>query len=535
MADAIDLSAAERAVEVAMAAPKSRARLTGAQSATALGAPATAAPDRPRHPRGAAPLGRADTEASAHVFDYGVVSILYKLPITPGTALEDLVALAEELFVSPTPEIDQAARRECGGAWARARLRARAAAPLGRPRELPDLLRAPLRGWPLRAQELLARAPRPGAAPRRRRAPSGSPRRAAGGPLSHHSHVPRGRPRGRPLEQRPRGRALGVEDIPDLLEFATAHLLELRYYDALLDRELHRIYDEIEAGGSPIANIFTRRYRKLQRRTAALLLELSEMTERLENAVKIVGDFYLARLYQAAVRRVPGLPAWQETVLRKQRLLAEVNDLIGDAADTSRGSLEVAIILLIVARSSPRSAEAGGPPAPGAIVTIRPFSRAIVTTRKLTGGSGSDITQAKFAALGGRATGGHSQHDAGSVLPGGGRGLAGVEGPGPPGVPGGRGGRDEAAQGRGQDPLGGLGAVKLVDRKARIGRNPATGEQIKIPARTVDQDHAGEGPQGHVQQEGQEARTARRRRPPARAWPARPGGRRDFRRAVGSG
>jgi DNA-binding protein HU-beta len=27
--------------------------------------------------------------------------------------------------------------------------------------------------------------------------------------------------------------------------------------------------------------------------------------------------------------------------------------------------------------------------------------------------------------------------------------------------------------------------VKLVDRKARIGRNPATGEQIKIPAKTV--------------------------------------------------
>jgi hypothetical protein len=140
----------------------------------------------------------------------------------------------------------------------------------------------------------------------------------------------------------------GVEDIPDLLEFATAHLLELRYYDALLDRELHRIYDEIEAGGSPIANIFTRRYRKLQRDTAALLLELSEMTERLENAVKIVGDFYLARLYQAAVRRFR-LPAWQETVLRKQKLVADVNDLTGDAADTSRAELlEMAIIALIL-------------------------------------------------------------------------------------------------------------------------------------------------------------------------------------------
>ncbi len=43
----------------------------------------------------------------------------------------------------------------------------------------------------------------------------------------------------------------------------------------------------------------------------------------------------------------------------------------------------------------------------------------------------------------------------------------------------------KSLKGEGKIPLGGLGAVKLVDRKARIGRNPATGEQIKIPARTA--------------------------------------------------
>jgi hypothetical protein len=93
--------------------------------------------------------------------------------------------------------------------------------------------------------------------------------------------------------------------------------------------------------------VVTRKYRRLQRRTAALLLELSEMIERLENAVKIVGDFYLARLYQSAVRRFR-LASWQETVLRKQKLVAEVNDLTGDAADTSRAELlEIVVILLI--------------------------------------------------------------------------------------------------------------------------------------------------------------------------------------------
>ena len=31
----------------------------------------------------------------------------------------------------------------------------------------------------------------------------------------------------------------------------------------------------------------------------------------------------------------------------------------------------------------------------------------------------------------------------------------------------------------------GLGIIKLTKRKARLGRNPATGAQIKIPAKTV--------------------------------------------------
>ena len=33
--------------------------------------------------------------------------------------------------------------------------------------------------------------------------------------------------------------------------------------------------------------------------------------------------------------------------------------------------------------------------------------------------------------------------------------------------------------------LPGLGKLVLVNRKARMGRNPATGETIKIPAKTV--------------------------------------------------
>jgi len=36
-----------------------------------------------------------------------------------------------------------------------------------------------------------------------------------------------------------------------------------------------------------------------------------------------------------------------------------------------------------------------------------------------------------------------------------------------------------------QFPIPGIGKLVLVDRKARMGRNPATGETIQIPAKKV--------------------------------------------------
>jgi DNA-binding protein HU-beta len=43
---------------------------------------------------------------------------------------------------------------------------------------------------------------------------------------------------------------------------------------------------------------------------------------------------------------------------------------------------------------------------------------------------------------------------------------------------------DEMRNG-GEVPLKGLGKFKVQNRKARVGRNPLTGEAIQIPAKTV--------------------------------------------------
>jgi len=340
VADEIDLGRAE---SLAASPTSRRLRLESPRTHSAI-----EIPHPPVHLRlGARELplrsGPRSVEVRASLSHTGVVSVLFELPVLPGTALEDLLPLAEELLDEPTPEIDLLARRE-SEELARALVSALAKPHSWEGLETYTVFLVRAFDRPVTGAELLERAPLAWLL-LGERAPT---------PLSAAEREDVLKHRFSYLETDLTvidwnsafiHDATGVSDVPDLLEFATAHLLELRYYDKLLDGELGRIYDEIAALGGP--RLLTRRYERLLRQTATLLLELSETVERLENAVKIVGDFYLARVYQAAVRRFR-LPAWEESVLRKQRLLADVNRLLSDTAASSRGELlEIAVVALV--------------------------------------------------------------------------------------------------------------------------------------------------------------------------------------------
>ena len=68
----------------------------------------------------------------------------------------------------------------------------------------------------------------------------------------------------------------------------------------------------------------------------------------MENSLKIIGDFYLARVYEAAVEQLR-IPAWKGTVTRKQAMLGDVYGWLKGEVDTARSlTLEVIIVLLIV-------------------------------------------------------------------------------------------------------------------------------------------------------------------------------------------
>ena len=139
----------------------------------------------------------------------------------------------------------------------------------------------------------------------------------------------------------------GDTDVADVLEVANAQLLEMRYYDELLDAELPRMYDLVETTRGARNWVAARRYARLARRLHTLVAEVTELTEKVDNALQVTEDVYLARVYAAALDlfRVPRLSA---AVDRKLSIIRDTyTALHEEAAGTRSEVLEIAVIVLI--------------------------------------------------------------------------------------------------------------------------------------------------------------------------------------------
>ncbi len=139
-------------------------------------------------------------------------------------------------------------------------------------------------------------------------------------------------------------------DVQFILEFANAQLLELRFYDATLDAELPRMYDRIEAARPGVRGLalFSRRYAPLLAELQRTVADSTELVERVENALKVTDDVYLARIYASALELFRGR-TWRAGIDRKLAIIRETYSMLNDEQQSARSeALEVSIVLLIV-------------------------------------------------------------------------------------------------------------------------------------------------------------------------------------------
>jgi hypothetical protein len=145
--------------------------------------------------------------------------------------------------------------------------------------------------------------------------------------------------------------ALVVDDVDyadtvNVLEYLNVQLLELRYWDDLLDRFVADTFALATARprGLPLLH---RRYRRAVTELAAIRLDVAGIVERVHNALKLSGDVYLAKVYTRTAERL-ALRAWEESVGRKLDVLQQTHNLMLERVTTARGeALEVTIVLLI--------------------------------------------------------------------------------------------------------------------------------------------------------------------------------------------
>jgi hypothetical protein len=135
-------------------------------------------------------------------------------------------------------------------------------------------------------------------------------------------------------------------DTAEVLEFLNVQMLELRFFDRILQTALDDMAEELRKARG-ILSILHDPYEAPLRRLSEIKMDVSMLRERTNNALKLVGDVYLARIYEEA-RRKAGTEKWEGTIRDRLKALEDIYTILNNRAAASRAeTLEVIIILLI--------------------------------------------------------------------------------------------------------------------------------------------------------------------------------------------
>ena len=93
---------------------------------------------------------------------------------------------------------------------------------------------------------------------------------------------------------------------------------------------------------------FGRRYTRSAQQVHALFIDVNELTDRTENALKFAGDVYTARVFTIAGQRI-GLDHWKANVRDKLKTLDDIYRFAVEQTAMARGeTLEIMIVLILI-------------------------------------------------------------------------------------------------------------------------------------------------------------------------------------------
>ncbi|MDQ5985105.1 MAG: hypothetical protein CSYNP_00809 [Syntrophus sp. SKADARSKE-3] len=136
-------------------------------------------------------------------------------------------------------------------------------------------------------------------------------------------------------------------DLCDLIEYANVQLLELRYYDALLSKHMEDMYDDIEQAGYRPAYSRLGGYRRITSTLMRFIADITKVTEKIDNFIKITEDVYYARVYQTTLR-VLRTDQWRESVNRKLQVIHQNYILLSNEVHIHYSNILEWIIIILI-------------------------------------------------------------------------------------------------------------------------------------------------------------------------------------------
>jgi hypothetical protein len=138
----------------------------------------------------------------------------------------------------------------------------------------------------------------------------------------------------------------GAETAIQLLQYANSQLLEFRHYDEFLTHELENVYDFLEKGGT---GTWARwRTARAASKLHTVLLDVNELTERADNAIKFLSDMFSARLYKLCAQKV-GVPDYKDLVQEKLHTAEDLYRFMIEQFNQSRAFvLELMVVVILI-------------------------------------------------------------------------------------------------------------------------------------------------------------------------------------------
>lgn len=138
------------------------------------------------------------------------------------------------------------------------------------------------------------------------------------------------------------------QDVVAVLEYANVELLEMRYLDQQLDDALAHAYSSLSQPSKK--RFFDFADEAEIDKVAQLQVDSAIMFEGVNNALKLLGDQYLARVYQLASQRFH-LSDYDSSIMRKLQTLESIYGKMTDRANARRMEVLEWIIIILIAVS----------------------------------------------------------------------------------------------------------------------------------------------------------------------------------------